>query len=764
MITPMNRPHPGSIPAVPAAACRPHTTPLFLVWLVLLVLVVPLACADESDAPSTGITALTNCTVIDVSEWGTSSQDIEDAVVLIHGDTIVGVGPATEVPVPPKARLVDCGGGFVVPGLVDGFAALNHQAQANAYLAMGVTSIIGVESTRRGPLDLDSDPSPHIYHLGEVGYEPAPLPELLEALEEEHRRGMDVVLLMYRIAPDQMAALVSRAGSLGMATIGELARTTYAVAAELGVDAFVHSSRYSLDLAPDELRRGVDVEPFSNNLGSAKWQYYQLLPTLARDRAKAAAYGARLAAAGAALLPTFSLNYLDRPGHANPWLEPAAGLLDPRDIHWPADRTTGEHTYTAEEAESYRALALAELDLDRAYFKAGCHYLAGSGTDVWGTMPGISLHHELEALCSIGHSPRQALAAATSNYAATFGWTETGEVAPGKRADLVLLGSDPRSEITNLKDIRTVWRAGRRLERDALLVPPQLDDGQLLSRTEMPVPTECLDAEGHPLEAFDYLAQVEMFDISYISDGLRVTGHLVTPRAPGPHPCVIYNRGGNREFGANSPARVARRLARIASWGYVVVASQYRGNAGGEGMEEFGGAEVNDVLNLIPLLESLHGEADPSRIGMFGWSRGGLMTCLALTRTHRLAAAVVGAGVADSISGIDERPDMETYVYSELVPDYWQNKEEELTARSPVLWPEKLCKTTPILLLHGSADWRVHPSEGLRMATALFESKHPFRFVFFEGGDHGLSEHRGEIYRLIRDWLGRARRRAHARS
>jgi len=57
-------------------------------------------------------------------------------------------------------------------------------------------------------------------------------------------------------------------------------------------------------------------------------------------------------------------------------------------------------------------------------------------------------------------------------------------------------------------------------------------------------------------------------------------------------------------------------LGRIATWGYVVAASQYRGNAGGQGKEEFGGADVDDVLNLIPLLESLP-QADTTRIGMY---------------------------------------------------------------------------------------------------------------------------------------------------
>ena len=73
---------------------------------------------------------------------------------------------------------------------------------------------------------------------------------------------------------------------------------------------------------------------------------------------------------------------------------------------------------------------MAEIALDTGYFDAGCTYLAGSGADVWGTMPGISLHHELEALIEVGHSPRQAMATATSNPAEVFGWNELGEIAP----------------------------------------------------------------------------------------------------------------------------------------------------------------------------------------------------------------------------------------------------------------------------------------------------------------------------------------------
>jgi dipeptidyl aminopeptidase/acylaminoacyl peptidase len=247
--------------------------------------------------------------------------------------------------------------------------------------------------------------------------------------------------------------------------------------------------------------------------------------------------------------------------------------------------------------------------------------------------------------------------------------------------------------------------------------------------------------------------RVQCQRLTYLSDGLKVIAYLVRPvRATGERfPAVIYNRGGNRDFGQLALPQLFGWVD-LALQGYVVIGSQYRGNDGGEGREEFGGREINDVLALIPLIESLP-YADHERIGMYGWSRGGLMTYLALTRTTRIRAAIVGAGVVDSFEEVARRPEMEKNVYSELVPNWTQVREEALLARSPIRWVNKLHKTTPILLLHGSADWRVSPTQGLRMASALYEAVHPVRFVFFEGGDHGLTEYREEVDRLVLDWL-----------
>jgi dipeptidyl aminopeptidase/acylaminoacyl peptidase len=283
---------------------------------------------------------------------------------------------------------------------------------------------------------------------------------------------------------------------------------------------------------------------------------------------------------------------------------------------------------------------------------------------------------------------------------------------------------------------------------------PNSSAGQLLAQSPLPIDADTLAriAARDP-GARARLAQVELTEIAYLSDSLKVRGVLARPTGAGPYPCVIYNRGGSRHSGALTPEDAAEHLARIANWGYVVVAGQYRGNAGGEGADAFGGADVADVLNLIPLLERVPG-ADATRIGMWGWSRGGLMTYLALARTDRISAAIVMSGVADVFDYMDRRPDMEQ-VFAELIPNYAQNRDAELAARSPIRWAEQLCKHTPILLLHGGADWRVHPTQALRMAVTLYECAHPFRFVFFEGADHALAEHRAEALQLCRNWLDR---------
>ncbi len=253
---------------------------------------------------------------------------------------------------------------------------------------------------------------------------------------------------------------------------------------------------------------------------------------------------------------------------------------------------------------------------------------------------------------------------------------------------------------------------------------------------------------------YEYLDNIDVYGITYMSDGLKINGLMAKPKKEGKYPCVIFNRGGNRDFGQLVAAHGALRLAPIANEGYVVIASQYRGGGQSEGHEEFGGKDVNDIVVLPKVLLEVEG-ADTERIGMYGWSRGGMMTYIALTKMDNIKAAVVGGAVSDNFATIKDRPSMEEGVLSELIPNYEENKVEELTKRSAVKWVEKFPKNVPILMLHGNADWRVKSEQSLKLALEFEKHRIPYRLIMFEGGDHGISEHRPEVNQQVINWFNR---------
>ncbi|MEP6712076.1 MAG: prolyl oligopeptidase family serine peptidase, partial [Ferruginibacter sp.] len=170
------------------------------------------------------------------------------------------------------------------------------------------------------------------------------------------------------------------------------------------------------------------------------------------------------------------------------------------------------------------------------------------------------------------------------------------------------------------------------------------------------------------------------------------------------------------------------------------------------GKDEFGGADINDVLNLLPAVAQIP-NADTSKIGIHGWSRGGMMTYLVMKKTNRFKAAVVGAGAADLYSAIKLREGFEVAVSAQCIPDYYKNKDAELQKRSAVYWADSLCKTTPLLLMQGSADWRVSPEENLELVSKLYKAKQPLKFILYAGGDHGLREYTTETDAEMKKWF-----------
>jgi len=106
----------------------------------------------------------------------------------------------------------------------------------------------------------------------------------------------------------------------------------------------------------------------------------------------------------------------------------------------------------------------------RALHEAGVDILAGCDVSepipsLGGLAHGASLHQELQLLVEAGLSPIKALRAATSTPARRFSLTDRGRVAPGARADLVLVDGDPTRNISDTLSIRSVWRQGVQLEK-----------------------------------------------------------------------------------------------------------------------------------------------------------------------------------------------------------------------------------------------------------------------------------------------------------
>lgn len=101
----------------------------------------------------------------------------------------------------------------------------------------------------------------------------------------------------------------------------------------------------------------------------------------------------------------------------------------------------------------------------RRLVDAGVTLLAGTDAPTPGTVFGASLHRELELLVRCGISPAQALAAATADPARAFGFADRGRVAPGQRADLVLVSGDPLTDITATRAIEQIWRGGIACDR-----------------------------------------------------------------------------------------------------------------------------------------------------------------------------------------------------------------------------------------------------------------------------------------------------------
>jgi len=293
------------------------------------------------------------------------------------------------------------------------------------------------------------------------------------------------------------------------------------------------------------------------------------------------------------------------------------------------------------------------------------------------------------------------------------------------------------------------------------LISSQAQESFILEKTKInwkDYPMLFSDKDGNEFkDEYRLLVNVDMYVITYKSDGLKIESYAAIPKEEGKYPVIIYNRGGNRDFYAlqlfegRAKYPVAVNFSKLANEGYIVIGSNYRGGGKSEGKDEIGGKDVNDIINLINVVKEIP-EADTNKIGMYGWSRGGMMTYLALTRTDKIKAAVAIGAPSDQT--IIDRPEIEKR-NAKLIPNYWNNKEGELKNRSAIFLVDKFPKNVPILMLHGSSDWRAKATNSLRLALEFEKNRIPYRLKIYEGADHGITEFKEDVHQEIISWFDR---------
>jgi imidazolonepropionase-like amidohydrolase len=372
-------------------------------------------------------TAITNVRVFDGERLG------EPATVVVEDDMI-----STRMPAGGgrDADVADGGGGALLPGLIDTHVHVDTVSQLEVSASWGVTTMLdmgnkdlaNLATLKKGQghptVKSAGNPAsaPNSVFVRKMGFSVSTTVtgpgDAGRFVAERVAEGSDYIKILVEdpkipgtraLGAETVAALVVAAHQAGLRTVAHVVSAdTMMTAVRAGADVVTHTALTS-DLGPDieALLAGRPVV---------------IIPTLTMMQGVVHAIGGRFAMRVLApFVPAVRLNY--------------------------------------RHAKSTVA----------TFHRAGAVILAGTDSNDDVAAPcqvahGESLHEELERLVDAGLTPAEALRGATSLAASTFGLTDRGVIAPGHRADLVLVEGDPTRDISATRNIRGVWIGGCRVK------------------------------------------------------------------------------------------------------------------------------------------------------------------------------------------------------------------------------------------------------------------------------------------------------------
>ena len=290
-------------------------------------------------------------------------------------------------------------------------------------------------------------------------------------------------------------------------------------------------------------------------------------------------------------------------------------------------------------------------------------------------------------------------------------------------------------------------------------------------------------------EVDDLMWNLKLADIAAV-DKVEYTSlpptHVINPKAPGAtnpliiraftfipkkldrshkQPLIVFAHQG---IHANFDTADMHVIRELVQQGYSIVAPDYRGSTGyGRRFYEqidYGGREVDDIVSGTDWMLETYSFLDPARVGMIGWSHGGLITLMnILQHPHKYAVAYAGVPVTDLVSRLGYEPDGYRSLYSASyhIGKTVQDDIEEYRKRSPVTYAKNL--ETPLLIHGNTNDEDVNILEIEHMIEALKAAGKKFEYRIYDNAPGGhyfnrtdtklARDSRAEVYKFLAGYL-----------
>ncbi len=444
------------------------------VWLCLL-----LGC--RSPEPD-GI-ALLGATLID----GSGGPPLAESAVVIRRGRIESVGSRADFRLPKRTAELDLTGRWIIPGLVDAHVHLVDPQAGVArwsmarYLAWGVTTVRDLHGPLRSVLAVRREmdrgwrPGPRVYAAGSmVDGAPSTYPDAITArTAKDARRGVDrlvnagtdLVKVYTRVDRTLMGPLIDEARTFNLPVAGHLGLTDAVTAARRGLGSLEHLSGIPEAAVADP---GPLYAAHERSF-LAGWTAFERAWT-GLDSAALARVAGVLAARNVIVVPTLVLHEtfsrLDDPGTLSDTM--LVAVPEEERQRWNSADLIARAGWTGSDFTAFRRARAAQDRFLRIFNAKGGRIAVGTDAANQMLIPGYAAHRELELLVRAGLSPAEAISAATRNGALLLRVDSLGLVAPGKVADLVVLGRDPLTDIRNTLAIERVVSRGRMLSPDSI--------------------------------------------------------------------------------------------------------------------------------------------------------------------------------------------------------------------------------------------------------------------------------------------------------